>query len=74
MLAANSQDLNNWLSRVSNDNAQGEYYLPDAGHSSAGWASVEVVVTDDEIETQGVNDRVQLEALERFCSCDRLKN
>ena len=26
---------------------------------------MEVVVTDDEVETQGVNDRVQLEALER---------
>ena len=66
VLAARSQDLNNWLSRVTNDNAQGEYYLPDVlslalhdGHS------VEVVVTDDELETQGVNDRLQLEALER---------
>ena len=66
VLAAKSQDLNNWLSRLTDDNAQGEYYLPDVlalavqdGHS------VEVVVTDDEIETQGVNDRIQLEALER---------
>ena len=66
VLAANSQDLNNWLSRVSNDNAQGEYYLPDVlGLAVQDGHSVEVVVTDDEIETQGVNDRVQLEALER---------
>ena len=66
VLAANSQDLNNWLSRVSNDNAQGEYYLPDVlGIAVQDGHSVEVVVTDDEIETQGVNDRVQLEALER---------
>ena len=66
VLAANSQDLNNWLSRVSNDNAQGEYYLPDVlGLAVQDGHSVEVVVTDDEIETQGVNDRIQLEALER---------
>ena len=66
VLAAKSQDLNNWLSRVSNDNAQGEYYLPDVlGLAVQDGHSVEVVVTDDEIETQGVNDRVQLEALER---------
>ena len=66
VLAAKSQDLNNWLSRVTNDNAQGEYYLPDVlGLAVQDGHSVEVVVTDDEIETQGVNDRIQLEALER---------
>ena len=66
VLAAKSQDLNNWLSRVTNNNAQGEYYLPDVlGLAVQDGYSVEVVVTDDEIETQGVNDRIQLEALER---------
>ena len=66
VLAAKSQDLNNWLSRVTNANAQGEYYLPDVlGLAVQDGHSVEVVVTDDEIETQGVNDRIQLEALER---------
>lgn len=66
VLAAKSQDLNNWLSRVTNNNVQGEYYLPDVlGLAVQDGYSVEVVVTDDEIETQGVNDRIQLEALER---------
>ena len=66
VLAAKSLDLNNWLSRVTNNNAQGEYYLPDVlGLAVQDGYSVEVVVTDDEIETQGVNDRIQLEALER---------
>jgi bifunctional UDP-N-acetylglucosamine pyrophosphorylase/glucosamine-1-phosphate N-acetyltransferase len=51
---------------VTNDNAQGEYYLPDVlGLAVNDGYSVEVVVTDDEVETQGVNDRIQLEALER---------
>ena len=66
VLAAKSQNLNTWLSRVTNDNAQGEYYLPDVlGLAVNDGHSVEVVVTDDEVETQGVNDRIQLEALER---------
>jgi bifunctional UDP-N-acetylglucosamine pyrophosphorylase/glucosamine-1-phosphate N-acetyltransferase len=66
VLAAKSQYLNTWLARVTNDNAQGEYYLPDVlGLAVSDGHSVEVVVTDDEVETQGVNDRIQLEALER---------
>ena len=66
VLAARSQNLNSWLARVKNDNAQGEYYLPDVlGLAVSDGYSVEVVVTDDEVETQGVNDRIQLEALER---------
>ena len=66
VLAAKSQNLNSWLARVTNDNAQGEYYLPDVlGLAGSDGHSVEVVVTDDEVETQGVNDRIQLEALER---------
>jgi bifunctional UDP-N-acetylglucosamine pyrophosphorylase/glucosamine-1-phosphate N-acetyltransferase len=66
VLAARSQDLSHWLSRVTNDNAQGEYYLPDVlGLAVEDGFTVEVVVTEDELETQGVNDRIQLEALER---------
>ena len=66
VLAAKSKDLNRWLSRVTNDNVQGEYYLPDVlGLAVDEGFTVEVVVTEDEVETQGVNDRIQLEALER---------
>lgn len=66
VLAAKSKDLNRWLERVTNDNAQGEYYLPDVlGFAADEGFTVEVVVTEDELETQGVNDRIQLEALER---------
>jgi len=66
VLAAKSQDLNRWLSRLTNDNAQNEYYLPDVlGLAVRDGHTVEVVVTNNEVETQGVNDRIQLEALER---------
>jgi bifunctional UDP-N-acetylglucosamine pyrophosphorylase/glucosamine-1-phosphate N-acetyltransferase len=53
------------LRRIDPENAQGEYYLTDvvevladAGHP------VSAVVVDDENETAGVNDRVQLAAAE----------
>ena len=53
------------LAGLSNDNAQGEYYLPDvfpalreAGHSVAAH------VADDLAVTMGVNDRVDLAAVE----------
>src|SRR5262245_44909156 len=53
------------LRRIDPDNAQGEYYLTDvvevlanAGHT------VGAVVVDDQGETAGVNDRIQLAAAE----------
>lgn len=66
VLAANANDLCRWLRLVGNDNRQGEYYLPDVlGLALDDGASVNVVVTDDENAVAGVNDRVQLEAVER---------
>jgi bifunctional UDP-N-acetylglucosamine pyrophosphorylase / glucosamine-1-phosphate N-acetyltransferase len=49
------------LRRLSPENAQGEYYLTDVVEvlHDAGYPVVSVVA-DDSIETQGVNDRVQL--------------
>ena len=67
ILVAPTASLKNWLSRINNDNAQGEYYLTDvvglsvhdgiavnAAHPSAGW------------ETLGVNSRIQQAQLERI--------
>ena len=67
ILVAPTASLKNWLSRIDNDNAQGEYYLTDvvglsvsdgiavnAAHPGAGW------------ETLGVNSRVQQAQLERI--------
>lgn len=55
-----------WLGRLGNSNAQGEYYLTDliamAVHEGI---AVHVSHPDAPIEAEGVNDRVQLAALER---------
>ena len=66
VMAAKGADLLGWLKRVSNDNAQGEYYLPDVlGLAIEDGAVVNVVVTDRADDILGVNDRIQLEQIER---------
>ena len=66
VLAARGSDLVAWLDQVTNDNAQGEFYLPDVlSLALRDGKKVSVVVTDKSNEISGVNDRAQLEALER---------
>ncbi|MCJ2072376.1 bifunctional UDP-N-acetylglucosamine diphosphorylase/glucosamine-1-phosphate N-acetyltransferase GlmU [Methylobacterium sp. J-030] len=48
------------LTRIGNDNAAGEYYLPDAVALAVADGLAVTVVPVDEAEAQGVNDRVQL--------------
>lgn len=62
---------NRWLFRllpqVGNDNAQGEYYLPDVvGLLLAADQPVYTVLADDPDEVMGVNDRVALAEAERI--------
>lgn len=66
ILAANGQDLKRWLSRLNNNNAQGEYYITDiiAMAASEG-RRVEAVHPDNLSEVEGVNNRLQLATLER---------
>jgi bifunctional UDP-N-acetylglucosamine pyrophosphorylase/glucosamine-1-phosphate N-acetyltransferase len=65
-IAARGKDLKRWLSLLSPDNAQGEYYLTDCIASAvAEGGSVEAVICDNEMEVQGVNDRLQQAQLER---------
>ena len=52
------------LERIGNDNAAGEYYLPDAVALAVAEGLTVAVVPVDEPEAQGVNDRVQLAAAE----------
>jgi bifunctional UDP-N-acetylglucosamine pyrophosphorylase / glucosamine-1-phosphate N-acetyltransferase len=53
------------LATLSNDNAQGEYYLPDAFPAlRAAGHSVAAHLADDPAVTMGVNDRVDLAAVE----------
>ena len=66
ILLANGGDLKRWLSNLSNDNAQGEYYLTDIiamAHSEG--KTIETAHPETEIEVEGANNRVQLAALER---------
>jgi bifunctional UDP-N-acetylglucosamine pyrophosphorylase/glucosamine-1-phosphate N-acetyltransferase len=66
ILLANGGDLKRWLSNLSSDNAQGEYYLTDiiaACHNEG-----KVITTahpETEVEVEGANNRLQLAALER---------
>lgn len=66
LLAAQADKLNRWLSRLGNDNAQGEYYLTDiVAMAVADDVTVAGVVADDEGEVAGVNNRAQLAVAER---------
>lgn len=58
--------LADWLARITNDNAQGEYYLTDivALGQSDGVPFHAMVVADPD-EVAGINDRIQLATLER---------
>ncbi|WP_116367803.1 bifunctional UDP-N-acetylglucosamine diphosphorylase/glucosamine-1-phosphate N-acetyltransferase GlmU [Parahaliea mediterranea] len=66
VLAAPAALLNDYLPRVGNDNSQGEYYLPEALalHVAAGHR-VATHQAASELEILGVNDRLQLAAVER---------
>lgn len=66
ILAVSAKYLNEWLPKLSSNNAQGEYYLTDiiAMAVSQGVA-VSAIHPQDEYEVQGVNDRLQLSELER---------
>jgi bifunctional UDP-N-acetylglucosamine pyrophosphorylase/glucosamine-1-phosphate N-acetyltransferase len=58
--------LAGWLSRLNNDNAQGEYYLTDlVALARADRVAVHAVKTGEAWETQGVNSKAQLAQLER---------
>lgn len=60
-----NRSLFNALNKVSNDNAQGEYYLPDVlSILREEGALVTAFATDDFSETLGVNDRVALSQAE----------
>ena len=64
MMAVRSQDLFRWLRQVGNDNAAGEYYLPDIVNIAAGEGREAVVIEGDPFEAAGVNSRAELAHLE----------
>src|SRR5690606_9080434 len=61
MLAARSETLFELLAQVRNDNAQGEYYLPDIVNVAiSNGLTCAVVVTDEPDEVAGINSRAEL--------------
>lgn len=66
ILAVPGKQLADWLGRLSNDNAQGEYYLTDVIAMAVNDGLVVATAQpDDAMEVQGANDRKQLAELER---------
>lgn len=58
--------LHKYLPILSNDNAQGEYYLTDIVKLAvADGVTIATIAPEYEFEIEGVNDRIQLAALER---------
>ena len=72
ILLAPNNHLQTWLAALTNNNAQGEYYLTDV-IAMAARDGVDIVTVNPEnaAEVAGVNDRVQLAALEESCNISR---
>ncbi|WP_373018434.1 bifunctional UDP-N-acetylglucosamine diphosphorylase/glucosamine-1-phosphate N-acetyltransferase GlmU [Thiomicrorhabdus sp.] len=66
IMAVNGTYLKKWLSNLSSDNAQGEYYLTDIiAMCVADGFSVHTTQPQRQLEVLGVNDKSQLHGLER---------
>ncbi len=66
ILCATRDDLASYLAGLRNENAQGEYYLTDCIEACvAAGGVVHGMVAASESEVSGINDKLQLNALER---------
>ena len=66
IMAANGKLLKKWLGALSNNNAQGEYYLTDiVAMAHADGVEITSAQPEHPMEVEGANNRVQLAALER---------
>jgi bifunctional UDP-N-acetylglucosamine pyrophosphorylase/glucosamine-1-phosphate N-acetyltransferase len=66
IMAVNAELLKKWLSEISNDHAQQEYYLTDIiALANKDNAPIVAAHPDSAVEVEGANDRVQLANLER---------
>jgi len=76
IMAARGHLLQQYLERIDNNNAQGEYYLTDV-FALAAADGIDIVTSHpaDAYEVEGVNNRLQLASLERIhqrCIADQL--
>jgi bifunctional UDP-N-acetylglucosamine pyrophosphorylase/glucosamine-1-phosphate N-acetyltransferase len=66
ILAVRAEQLHDWLDRLDNRNASGEYYLTDIIEMAVtSGILVEAVQANEVIEVMGINDKRQLENMER---------
>jgi bifunctional UDP-N-acetylglucosamine pyrophosphorylase/glucosamine-1-phosphate N-acetyltransferase len=65
MMAVRAEDLFALLGRVTNDNAAGEYYLPDIVKVAAHDGRKSKYIETHESEVRGINSRAELAAAER---------
>ncbi|MCK3658037.1 bifunctional N-acetylglucosamine-1-phosphate uridyltransferase/glucosamine-1-phosphate acetyltransferase [Pasteurellaceae bacterium Pebbles2] len=67
VMVSDGASFKKWLSRLNNNNAQGEYYMTDViGLANQDGFQVAAVIADDIMEVEGANNRLQLNALERY--------
>ena len=67
IMAVRAKQARQWLSALQNNNAQGEYYLTDIiAMAVADGFHIRTTQPADETEVLGVNDKVQLQQLERI--------
>ncbi|MGR3807095.1 bifunctional UDP-N-acetylglucosamine diphosphorylase/glucosamine-1-phosphate N-acetyltransferase GlmU [Pasteurella testudinis] len=67
VMVASGAGFKNWLSRLNNNNAQGEYYITDViGFANQDGCQVCAVSAADPMEVEGANNRLQLAQLERY--------
>jgi len=66
VMCCSAGQLKHWLGQLSNDNAQGEYYLTDViGMAVADGEVVNGIKAKDRVEIMGINDKKQLADAER---------
>lgn len=66
MMVIPGADLKRWLGKLENNNAQGEFYLTDVIEMAANEGKqIRAAHPEKQYEVEGVNNRVQLAALER---------
>ncbi len=66
IMAMPNQHLTSWLSQLTNNNAQGEYYLTDiVALAVAQNVAVVAEITGDEFSVTGINSKIDLSQIER---------
>lgn len=74
LMVASGASFKRWLAQLDNNNAQGEYYITDViALANQDGCQVVGVQALDPMEVEGVNNRLQLAALERYYQARQAK-